>query len=86
MWDEDEYCWVVICKNKLFHRKENRFYGHKIPLARTDAFSSPPALKGFFTATCDDCHKEYVYGITDVMRHELELPASFQPHPLFYES
>jgi hypothetical protein len=34
-------------------------------------------------ARCDECHKEYLYKHSDVLRHDQELPASFTPHPLF---
>jgi hypothetical protein len=59
------------------------FYKHKIPLAETDVYAPPPALKGNFTARCDECHKEYLYKPSEVLRHDQELPASFLPHPLF---
>ena len=40
-WGEDEpYCWVVICKNEKFHRHQNLYSGHKIPLGETDAFAA----------------------------------------------
>jgi hypothetical protein len=31
-WGDANYAWVVICKNKKFHRQTNLLYGHKIPL------------------------------------------------------
>jgi len=36
-WDNPTYCWVVVCKNIKFHKHENMMFGHKIPLAETDA-------------------------------------------------
>lgn len=33
------YCWIVICKNSRYHRRQNLFYGHKILLGETDAYS-----------------------------------------------
>jgi hypothetical protein len=27
-----DYCWIVVCKNSRFHRRQNRFCGHKILL------------------------------------------------------
>ncbi len=83
MWDNDNYCWAVICKNKWFHRRESLRYGHKIPLGPTDAFSAPPVLNGPFTARCDGCGKEYSYKPSELVRFESDLPASFAPHPLF---
>jgi hypothetical protein len=83
MWEDTHYCWVVMCKNRLFHLRENIFYGHKIPLGETDVYTPPPALKTDFTVRCDECHKEYRYKPSDVLRHEQELPESFTPHPLF---
>src|SRR6266478_4111549 len=83
MWEDNSYCWVVLCKNNWFHRRENLFYKHKIPLAETDVYAPAPALKSNFTVRCDECHKEYLYKPSDVLRHDQELPASFTPHPLF---
>jgi hypothetical protein len=83
MWDDPHYCWVVVCKNHWFHLRQNLFYGHKIPLAEADVYGLPPAIKGSFSVRCDDCHKEYRYKPSDLMRHEQELPGAFIPHPLF---
>jgi len=77
------YAWVVICKNKRFHRHTNVMFGHKIPLGEADPYTTPPARSGPFTALCDECDKEYSYKPGEVLRFELELPASFKPHPLF---
>jgi hypothetical protein len=83
MWEDNSYCWVVICKNNWFHKRANLFFKHKIPLAETDAYAPPPALKGTFTVRCDGCHKEYRYKPSEVLRYDQELPVSFIPHPLF---
>src|SRR5258706_4345787 len=83
MWEDNNYCWVVLCKNNWFHRRESLFYKHRIPLAETDVYAPVPALKSSFTARCDECHKEYLYKPSDVLRHDQELPVSFIPHPLF---
>jgi hypothetical protein len=83
MWEDSHYYWVVVCKNHWFHLRQNLFYGHKIPLAEADAYSPPPPLKGSFAVRCDDCHKEYRYKPSDLLRHEQEPPESFIPHPLF---
>jgi hypothetical protein len=83
MWEDTNYCWVVICKNNWFHKRANLFFKHKIPLGETDVYASLPALQGNFTVRCDECHKEYLYKPSDVLRHDEELPLSFTPHPLF---
>ena len=83
MWEDNSYCWVVLCKNNWFHSRKNLFSKHKIPLAETDVYTPPPSLNGSFTVKCDECNKEYVYKPSDVLRHDQELPASFIPHPLF---
>jgi hypothetical protein len=72
-----------MCKNNWFHRRQNLFYQHSIPLAETDVYTPPPDLKSTFTVKCDECNKEYLYKPIDVLRHDQELPASFIPHPLF---
>jgi hypothetical protein len=83
MWQDTNYCWVVICKNNWFHKRVNLFFRHKIPLGETDVYAPPPDLKGNFTVRCDECHKEYLYKPSDVLRHDQVLPASFSRHPLF---
>jgi hypothetical protein len=40
--DEESYYWVVICKNQKFHRQQNLYSGHKIPLGETDDFVRAP--------------------------------------------
>jgi hypothetical protein len=83
MWEDSNYCWVVLCKNTWFHFRQSLFSSHRIPLGETDAVMSLPALDGPFRVRCDDCGKEYLYKPSDVRRYEQELPASFTPHPLF---
>jgi hypothetical protein len=83
MWEDYNYCWVVLCKNNWFHGRQNLFSKHRIPLAETDVYMPPPALKNSFTVKCDECNKEYLYKPSEVLRHDQELPASFSPHPLF---
>lgn len=58
-WEDANYCWVVICKNKKFHRQTNVMFGHKIPLGQTGALSPLPALSASFPARCDECGDEY---------------------------
>jgi hypothetical protein len=57
-------------------------FGHKIPLGETDNFGPMP-VNGPFMAQCDECGEELSYEPAEVLRLELELPASFTPHPLF---
>jgi hypothetical protein len=83
-WDNSEnYCWVVICKNRKFHNPQNFFSGHKIPLGETDAFSPPPAVDFRLTVKCDECGEEDTYEPADVVRFQMELASDFKPHPLF---
>jgi hypothetical protein len=86
MWEDSHYCWMVICKNRWYHIRQNLFYGHRIPLAETDVYASPPAINTSFTVRCDDCRKEYLYKPSEVVRHEQDLPKSFTPHPLFAQN
>ncbi len=80
-----EYYWVVLCKNHLFHNRQNLSSGHKILLGETDAILPCPILKSAFKVTCDDCGKEYNYLPKDVLRYETEPPVIFAAHPLFSE-
>ena len=83
LWEGANYYWVVICKNKKFHRQTNLLYGHKIPLGETDAVSPVPTLALSFLARCDECGEEHSYRPEEVLRVELNLPEGFTPHPLF---
>jgi len=85
MWEDADYCWVVLCKNHWFHMRQNIFFRHRIPLGQTDAVTPLPPLGKHFTVRCDECRKTYTYRPKDVRRVELELPESFKPHPLFRE-
>ena len=78
-----EYFWVVLCKNKRFHKHQNLFFGHPIPLAETDAIDSPPPLNERFRVRCNDCGEEYTYEPKEVLRSEIQPPDAFTPHPLF---
>ena len=77
------YYWVVICKNHKVHNAQNQFFGHKIFLAETDAYSPMPALENRFTVRCDDCGQEYSYQLKEVRRLESEYMEDLKPHPLF---
>jgi hypothetical protein len=82
-WQDSHYCWVVLWKNHWFHVRQNIFFGHRIPVAQTDALASRPRFDGRFRARCDECGKEYLYRPSEVRRYEQELPEPFTPHPLF---
>jgi hypothetical protein len=79
---EKEYYWVVLCKNRLFHYRQNISSGHKILLGETDEVSPPPRLESPFRAICDDCGKEYTYKPSELLRFETEPPPVFLTHPL----
>jgi len=83
MFRENNYCWVVPCKNRLFHLRDSLFKGHQIRLGYTDSLLALPYLDEQFPVPCDECGKEYLYKPSEVRRQKLELPASFTPHPLF---
>lgn len=80
-----EYFWVVVCKNHLFHNRQNRSTGHIMLLGETDEISRRPALEAEFSVKCDNCGRTYDYNPGDVLRFETEPPASFVAHPLFLE-
>jgi len=81
-WENPAYCWIVICKNTKVHRHANVMFGHRIPLAETDAFE-PMTVSGPFYVRCDDCGQEYSYEPSEVMRVEMEIPELFTTHPRF---
>ena len=80
---DSEYFWVVLCKNHRFHKQQNLFFAHKIPLAETDAYLPPPSLTAPLVVRCDECGEEYSYQPKELVRIELECRASFTPHPMF---
>lgn len=85
-WEDASYCWVVICKNKRFHRRVGEAFANKIPLAETDAVSPKPDVSAPFLVRCPDCGGEYSYRPDEVLKVELGVVDSFTPHPLFQES
>jgi hypothetical protein len=85
MWVDSHYCWVVLCKNHWYHVPKNLYFRHRIPLAESDPVAPRPSLEGRFRVRCDDCRKEYFYKPSEVLKSELELPDSFNPHPLFLD-
>jgi Zn ribbon nucleic-acid-binding protein len=85
MGDDQQYFWVVLCKNHKFHKRQNLLFGHKIPLAETDPYMPCPQLEDGVNVRCHDCGHEYCYKPDEVVRveahpHEFGL---FHPHPLF---
>ena len=84
-WENSSYCWVVICKNAKAHHQTNLMFGHKIPLAETDAYESMP-VSGPFYVRCDECGEEYSYEPEEVLRVELQLPENFATHPRFLQT
>ena len=86
MWVGSDYCWVVVCKNHGFHGRGNFFSAHRIPLGETDEVLSRPKINRAFRVRCDECGKEYTYQPSDVLKYEMEVPASFVAHPLFRDS
>jgi hypothetical protein len=86
MWVDSSYCWVVVCKNHSFHGRGNFFSVHRIPLGETDAVLPRPNIHKPFRVRCDECGKEYTYTPSDVLKYEMETPASFVAHPLFRDS
>jgi hypothetical protein len=83
-WGENEpYCWVVICKNEKFHRHQNLYSGHKIPLGETDAFAPPPEIDFRLSVRCDECGEEYPYDPAELLRFQMNFQPDFKPHPLF---
>jgi hypothetical protein len=85
MWEDTNYCWVVLCKNYWFHMRQNVFFRHRIPLGPTDAVAPLPSVNKPFTVRCDECGKTYTYTRKELRRVEMELPEAFKPHPLFQE-
>jgi hypothetical protein len=78
-----DYFWVVFCKNRRFHHKDNTGYEHRILLGETDAFSSHPMLPAMIEVRCDSCRKAYSYKRSEILRDEVQVPEAFVPHPLF---
>jgi hypothetical protein len=39
---ESGYFWIVLCKNHKFHKVQNILFEHRIPLAETDPYETPP--------------------------------------------
>lgn len=83
MHQEKQYYWIVVCKNRRFHQRQNRLFGHPIPLAEADFYSAMPPLESRFGVQCDECGEEYVYRPSDVMRFEMYPPEVIVTHPLF---
>lgn len=80
----NNYCWVVFCKNRWFHLLHNIFFRHKILLGLTDDFAPLPALDERFLVRCDVCGMEYLYKPSEVRRSEQAIPEGCTLHPRFW--
>jgi hypothetical protein len=85
-WDDKQYFWVVICKNRHFHEHQSFWGGHKIFLGETDSYSSLPIRDPRISVTCNDCGKEYEYTQKEILRFESDPMEGFVGHPLFREA
>ena len=85
-WEDKQYFWVVICKNRKFHEQQNFWAGYKIFLAETDAYSPMPQVPAKVSVLCDSCHKVFDYSPKEILRFEADQVAAFEEHPLFHES
>ena len=76
--------WAVTCKNTRHHAKKNPLHGHRIPIGRTDAHSSRPAIPDYLDIPCDDqqCGKTYAYTAPEIFRWYGDITL-LAPHPLF---
>ncbi len=83
MYEDQDYFWVVLCKNHRFHHKGNTSYAHQIALGETDAYSPLPMLTQKVTIRCDNCGEEYAYKPAEILRNVIGTPTGFVPHPLF---
>jgi hypothetical protein len=84
-WEDKQYFWVVICKNRHFHEHQNIWFGHRILLGETDSISDLPITAPRITVRCDACDKEYEYSQKEILKFESDPVDSFVEHPLFRE-
>ena len=84
-WEDKQYFWVVICKNRHFHEHQTNWLEHKILLGETDAYSDMPITQPRIRVTCDACGKEYEYSRKEILRFESDPVTNFVEHPLFRE-
>jgi hypothetical protein len=84
-WGDKQYYWVVICKNRSFHKHQNFWAGYKIFLGETDSFSDLPIIVPRIVVRCDACGKEYEYSQKEILKFESDPVNSFVEHPLFRE-
>ena len=81
-WENASYYWVVICRNGKAHKSENMMFGHRIPLAETDAFDPLP-VTGSLLVQCDGCGQEYMDEPSGLVTLGMEPPEDFTTHPRF---
>jgi len=85
-WEDKQYFWVVVCKNKHFHERQNIWFGHRILLSETDSFADLPITAPRIMVRCDVCDKEYEYSRKEILKFESDPMASFVEHPLFRQA
>jgi len=61
MWEDANYCWVVLCKNHWFHILQNIFFRHRIPLGQTDAVTPLPLSANTSRSGAMRAEKRYTY-------------------------
>lgn len=84
-WEDKQYFWVVVCKNRHFHEHQNIWFGHRILLGETDSISDLPISAPRITVKCDACGKENEYSRKEILKFESDPVDSFVEHPLFRE-
>jgi len=85
-WEDKQYFWVVICKNRHFHEHQSFWAGHKIFLGETDSYSPLPIAEPQIRVQCDACGKEYEYLLKEILRFESDPVEGFVEHPQFREA
>jgi hypothetical protein len=72
---------ATVAKREKVERKEMWVDSHYcwVVLCKT----TPPFPRRPLRVQCDDCHREYLYKPSDVLKYEQELRDTFTPHPLF---
>jgi hypothetical protein len=84
-WEDKQYFWVVVCKNRHFHEHQNIWFGHRILLGETDSYSDLPVSAPQILVRCDACGKEYEYSQKEILKFESDPVESFVEHPMFRE-
>jgi hypothetical protein len=77
------YAWAVVCKDKRFHRHQNLYFGRKIALGETDAFSSPPPCRDPLPYAVIGAERSIPTSPKSCLRIELDFPKGLKPHFFF---